>query len=198
MSLKSGNPPEKALQVVAEAMQNLTETSHEALGSTMSRAFNAGGVDVAAPLEVYTLTLEEVIEKDLRKAEAAGWRYTLLNADEPVVAAEVNSSGGEDAQFSHFNTGPFVEETARAILQAESLDEVAENDYEARILKIPALYVMALWLHGERDDILIPMPPTNEKLEAQKTYSPKEFFGALAPAADARLSFDDAPDAEKS
>jgi hypothetical protein len=96
-------------------------------------------------------------------------------------------------QFSHFNTGPFVEETVWAILQAENLDDVVKNDYEARILRIPTLYVMAIWLHNKKNDILIPMPPTNENLTPEKTYSQKDFFSSLNINVQTRSDFDDAP-----
>ncbi len=44
------------------------------------------------------------------------------------------------------------------------MEEVAKDDFELRVLRIPALYVMAFWLHGEKKDILVPMPPTNSRL----------------------------------
>jgi hypothetical protein len=96
-------------------------------------------------------------------------------------------------QFSHLNTGPFVEESMRALALAESLEEVANHQYVVRLLSIPALYVMALWLHCEVGDILIPMPPTNERLIPSQPCTPAEFFKRLIPAAEARQAFDDSP-----
>lgn len=36
----------------------------------------------------------------------------------------------------------------------------ARNPYELRLLRIPALYVMALWLHSPTDDLLVPLEPS--------------------------------------
>ena len=60
---------------------------------------------------------------------------------------------------------------------------MVRNDYEVRLLSIPALYVMALWLHGEADDLLLPMPPTNEILDAKKVYTPADLLKRLKRAA---------------
>ncbi|HEY0426623.1 MAG TPA: hypothetical protein VGC76_02340 [Pyrinomonadaceae bacterium] len=195
MSLKTGNPPEKALEVIAEAANKLVYSTHEsALGALEGGTESA---ELAAPLEVYTLNLPDVIDKNLENSKSTGWRYTILRENEPVAAAEVNASNGEDVRFSHFNSGPFVEQLVRTLIRAENLEIVADEDYEARVLKIPALYVMALWLHGESDDFLIPMRPTSEKLDAGKSYLPEELFERLTSDARARLEFDDAPDGDE-
>jgi len=198
MSLKTGKAPEKALQAVAEAVQNLKSSPDTEVMMAMGGSAKAAEkAEVAPPLQVYVLDLKDVGKKSLKNAQAVGWRYIVMHEDQPVAAAEVDAGGGSKVQFSHFNTGPFVEETARAIIQAEGLDEVAKKDYEARILRIPALYVMALWLHSDKDDIIIPMPPTNDSLDAKKAYSAKEFFASLAPAAKERQAFDDTPENSK-
>lgn len=194
MSLKTGKPPKKALQVVSDAIRSVASSPDKALKAI---AAAPEATDLTAPLQVYTMDLKDVINNDLSKASGTSWRYHILREDEPVAAAEVSASKNSKVQFSHFNRGPFVEETIRAILQAESLNEVIKNDYEARILRIPALYVMALWLHNKNDDILIPMPPTNEYLIAKKTYSRKEFFDTLNSAAQSRIEFDDTPQESK-
>jgi hypothetical protein len=194
MSLKSANPPASALPVIMEAAHALSGLPQGTKSAAETFTDNLESIEAAAPLAVYTLGLPNVIDSNLNESRATGWRYLLLQEDTPVAMAEVDT--GNDSQnvsFSHFNSGPFVEETAKTIVQAENLEVVADEDYEARILRIPALYVMALWLHGEKDDILIPMSPTNENLEAEKVYSPEDFFAQLTGAARARLEFDDSP-----
>ncbi len=153
----------------------------------------AGTTDIAVPHEVYTLGLNDLAKKDLHRAHKVGWRYLVVRDNQPVAAAEVSGSDERRLQFSHLNTGPFVEETARALALAEGLGPVAKNKFEVRLLTVPALYVVALWLHGKKQDILIPMQPTNEHLIPSQPYAPAEFFKELLPAAEARLAFDDAP-----
>jgi hypothetical protein len=72
---------------------------------------------------------------------------------------------------------------------------VTTGSFELRVLRIPALYVMALWLHGESGnrDVVIPMAPTHHLLEPGRAYEGGEFTSTLAPAASERLEFDDSP-----
>jgi hypothetical protein len=51
----------------------------------------------------------------------------------------------------HVNAGPFVEGFVRAVPAAEHSSEADADDYEVRELRIPALYVVALWLRGRRE-----------------------------------------------
>ncbi|MCA1748412.1 MAG: hypothetical protein LC634_02365 [Sphingomonadales bacterium] len=50
------------------------------------------------------------------------------------------------------------------------------------MLRIPALYVVALWLHaqGEREDMIIPMAPAPQEFNSEQTvYTVDEFDEAL-------------------
>ena len=47
-------------------------------------------------------------------------------------------------------------------------------------MRIPALYLMALWLHGDGpNDCVLPLPPAPPYLEAGKRYSVKDFCALL-------------------
>ena len=68
---------------------------------------------------------------------------------------------------------------------------------EARIVRIPALYVMALWLKdldGD-DDVVVPMAPAPPYLEANRPYTEQKFLKALAGPAKERATFSNAPEA---
>ena len=189
MSLTTIPAPAKCAQIVSDAIRNLMGPAGGAAGMAAAETS-----EVAAPHEVYTLGLEDVAHRDLGTAQKTAWRYLVVQGNRAVAAAEVNvAKGGAEMQFSHLNTGPFVEETNRAMAQAEKLEQVAGADYVVRLLTIPALYVVALWLHGEKNDLLIPMPPTSHHLTANRVYSPADFFERLVLAAEARKAFDDSP-----
>ena len=80
--------------------------------------------------------------------------------------------------------------TERAIRWAETtLSEVRERHFEATLLVVPALYVVALWLQdlssraaddqsGEAD-LLIAIPPSNPALEPGEPMLPASFLKAL-------------------
>ncbi len=100
--------------------------------------------------------------------------------------------------LDHVNEGPFVKATAAAQKAAAKLPQVREGSVEARVIRIPALYVMALWLKdldGD-DDVVIPMAPAPPFLEANRPYTEREFLKALAGPAKARRQFSNEPNAD--
>jgi hypothetical protein len=132
---------------------------------------------------VFNLGLSELRGRAgaLRSTRSTGWRYLLRQEDQLVASAETVAEQGGGARFSHFNQGPFVASTAAALDVAESLDQTQDGEYEVRLLHVPALYTMALWLHGEGDaDILIPLAPTPQGIEANRAYPADELLAVLA------------------
>jgi len=74
---------------------------------------------------------------------------------------------------------------------------VRDGKVEARLIRVPALYVMALWLKdldGD-DDVVVPMAPAPPFLEANRPYTEREFLKALTGPAKARAQFSNAPQA---
>jgi hypothetical protein len=154
---------------------------------------NPAGLALAAPHDVYSLGLSDLAEGAfLDAATLDGRRFIVMDGDKPITSAEVaDQDKGSGFQA---NEGPYVESTAAAIEHAERDPDLADNDYEVRVLRIPALYVMALWLKNEQGggaDVLIPLDPTPAPLEAGRKYAPAEIRSPLAEAARARLAFDD-------
>jgi hypothetical protein len=72
---------------------------------------------------------------------------------------------------------------------AEQHPATRESSYAVRLIRVPPLYVMALWLSDERggDDLVMPMPPTPPYLEAGRPYRGDEFPNLLAEDARKRL-----------
>jgi hypothetical protein len=182
-------PPPEVLTLVSEAISEL------ALHSSPTAGILATGdrqeIDIAAPHAVYFVGLEEVAAGNLLSAATlAGWRYLVLSGEEPVGAANVSvTDEGANLHFSHFSQGPFVNSTVEGIGVAESLKEVESADYELRLLDIPSLYVVSLWLHGS-DDRIIPLPPTNQALEPYQAYSEEQMVELLKQPALDRLEFE--------
>lgn len=75
--------------------------------------------------------------------------------------------------------GPFAAATLDAIEGVAA--EVARTvDYEVRLLRIPALYLAAVWLHGD-DEVLIPLSPTPPGVAANEPYDEARLVAALLP-----------------
>jgi len=192
MSLKTVLPPQQYLEIVSKSVGQLM-AGPEVAGAALRRG--AEQTEVAAPHEVYSLGLADAADGDLWKAKKTAWRYLVMQGNRAVAAAELSDAAGGTPVFTHLNTGPFVHGTKQAIAQAETLKVVAEHNFVVRLLAIPALSVLALWLHGENQDLLCPMPPTDSHLTANQWYSPAEFFKLLAPVAAAHQAFDNSPHA---
>jgi hypothetical protein len=131
---------------------------------------------VAPVHQVFTATRDDVLERRvLAAAQPTSWRDVVGTS-----AAEVAPREGEFVLTS-INEGPFVASTGDAFDRAKQL----EGDYELRVLSIPALYVFALWLHGEKN-VLIPMEPAPTGLKANEPYDEAAFTDALRPLAERR------------
>ncbi|MCB5906893.1 hypothetical protein [Streptomyces pinistramenti] len=95
----------------------------------------------------------------------AGWRFLVRGGERPVGAAEARLTA-DGWTFSHFCGGPYVTATEQALLQAESLTAA----YQPRLLSVPELYMVTLWLHHDiasdgttglpaAGDLLVPLAP---------------------------------------
>jgi hypothetical protein len=192
MSLKPVLPPQQYSEIVSQAVGDLMSRP-QAVGRPLALGGAPEQTDVAAPHEVYTMSLGDVAGGDLHKAQKTAWRYLVVQGGHAVAAAELHDTAGGQPEFSHLNTGPFVQATALAITEAENSAEVEQRDFVVRLLTIPALSVMALWLHAADRDLLNPLPPSDSHLSVKQWYSPTEFFKLLAPVATSRQTFDDSP-----
>ncbi|HVG21774.1 MAG TPA: hypothetical protein VNI02_22250 [Blastocatellia bacterium] len=152
---------------------------------SLSKAAPAS-LSLAAPHPMYNLGLSDIKGRNpLAKAKLTAWRYMVLEGNEVIATAEaVRPSARAKPIFSHTNEGPFVGSTAAAIEAAEQLPEVKAGRYELAVLRVPALYVMALWLKDAKSkgagDILIPLDPVPPGLNAGERMTAEAFGEALA------------------
>jgi hypothetical protein len=119
--------------------------------------------------------------------------FEAIAAATAVKEGRMPKFGGLDKRpfvFGGLDEGPFVKGTEQTILRAEDLRAVREGQFEAVLLVVPALYVLALWLQdlsGEaangrsgEADLIIPLPPpSNPGLDPHKPMAPASFLKAL-------------------
>lgn len=188
MPIQTAEPPTDINEAARNTLGQQAEQRTFRLPALASAAPET--LDLATPHPVYNLGLDDLAQRrGLGAAQQTGWRF-LVTADTAIVAtAEVAAGTASHAgQFSHFNSGPFVPATTETQARAEQLPEVKAGTYELRLLRVPALYVMALWLKDLRghDDLLLPMAPAPAPLEATHTYTAEEFTELLAVPAQQR------------
>jgi len=113
-------------------------------------------------MPVYILGLKNLAEKgDIKSAELKSWRYLIKQKEEVVATADAIFDRNNNPVFSHTNEGPLVQGVVKAIDTANSDNKITKGQYEIRILMIPAIHVVALWLVDleNKEDIAIPIEP---------------------------------------
>jgi hypothetical protein len=155
------------------------------------------------PHPVYVATLDDLAAgKLLAAAKQTGWRYLLVHSDAAVGEAELSAgrrgakgakgAKSKDLEFLGLTHGPFTAATIDALHAAERLPQVEKSDYELRLLKVPAVYLVALWLHGKEDDLLVPMGDPPAGLKRNKPYSEAGVIRALRDVVARTKAFQDA------
>jgi hypothetical protein len=154
-------------------------------------------MSLASAHPVYNVGLDALTAgRPLIEAQQTGWRYLVHSDGATVASSEVSvDSAGRPTAFARVNEGPFVGATVQALGQIGQRPEVAQGNYEIRLLKVPALYVVALWLkdlNGDRD-LVIPLAPAPPYLVPGRAYVHTDFLKLLIEPARQRLGFDDSP-----
>jgi hypothetical protein len=198
MGVRYGTPPGDAELVAERGVEQVTRTfTLRTAGGAALSTRAAEAASLTSPHELRHVRLDALTEhRPLDDSEQAGWRYLVRAGGAAVAGAEVaTEAGGGSVAFSQLNEGPFVQATAEALETLEGRPEVAAGDYEVRMVRVPALYVVALWLEdldGD-EDLVLPLAPAPEFLEAGRIYREPEFLDALVDPARQRLAFDDTP-----
>lgn len=184
--------PEPSTESIAAVQERLSELAGrtEFRGRALTQA-NPLDVGLAAPHDVYSLGLDQLAAgASLDEARPVGRRFLVMEGERPVASAEV--ADPEDGSGFQANEGPFVAATADAIARAEEDPRLADGRYELRLLRVPALYLMALWLKDEDGggDLLIPLDPAPPPFEAGQAVPPEKLLAELSGQARARLAQD--------
>ena len=194
MPLHVPQPPAPALDCVRAALTTPALTQ----GCRVPPAVRAAGAALRCetPLPVHVLDRVDR-PADRRRTRLLGWRF-LLRAEHTVGAAEARVTD-DGWTFSHFCDGPYVVSTERALTQAETLP----GTYRPRLLSVPALYMLMLWLHrtpavgpartaGDDGvarallgqpaaaDLLVPLSPAPPGVTAHQPYPADQLLPRLA------------------
>ncbi|HEY1180625.1 MAG TPA: hypothetical protein VGF17_31090 [Phytomonospora sp.] len=178
MPLHLPEPP----QVVPDKIR--TKLHEFADGSKFStkalRGARKGQLDVSTPHRVFTMGLEDVADGGgLERARPGGWRYLIEDGGQLIASAEATLAENGDFELSQFTEGPFVAATDKAVKAVRKLPQLTAAGFELRLLRIPALYMMALWLHAAAADLMVPLAPSPIGKDG-KAMPATEFFSDLA------------------
>ncbi|MET9365257.1 hypothetical protein ABZX93_30695 [Streptomyces sp. NPDC006632] len=160
MALQSPPPPGQSREAAESGLRLLA-----GLGRVRTETLLPAAPDdlrLADPVQMYTLAPGE----PLAAARPVAWRYLVRHGDDPVALAETVRDASGEHVFSQLNYGPFVAGTAAALDAAGG----AGGDAEVRLLHMPAVHLIAVWLHGDAADTLVPAAPAPSGIEAARPY----------------------------
>ncbi|GAA1010985.1 MULTISPECIES: hypothetical protein [Streptomyces] len=152
--------PAPALRSVLTALGSPTAV-REARTPALRAAQQPATPELPLPVHV----LDRLTPEGVSATRLAGWRFLIRCGDHAVAAAETVLTADGWA-FSHFFEGPYVASTERALRQAET----AAQAYQPRLLSMPSLYMLTLWLRSDTSgdgatghpapaDVLVPLAP---------------------------------------
>ena len=185
MPIKISKPPKGLTSLVLKHTKSI-----KALSRVKAQHLNA-----SLPHKVYSLDPMEILAgHSLEKAKHVGWRIFHPRDKSAAIEAHCDEKG-RNHTFAGINRGPFVQGTHQALDIASAHAALDEHSFELSMLRIPALYVMALWLKhkNSEEDIIISIPPTHHVIEPGRVYTSHEFWQRLYEAAKQRYDNHDAP-----
>ncbi|MEV8545742.1 hypothetical protein [Streptomyces sp. NPDC051572] len=172
--------PAPALRSVLTALGSPTAV-REAKTPSLRAAQGPATPELPLPLHV----LDRVSTDGTAVTRLAGWRFLIRCGDRAVAAAETMLTPDGWA-FSHFFEGPYIASTERALRQAENMKAA----YQPRLLSVPGLYMLTLWLHGDLtedgagghpvgSDLLVPLAPAPPGIAAHRPHRVAELLPML-------------------
>ncbi|MGQ4442054.1 hypothetical protein ACN6LI_007759 [Streptomyces violaceoruber] len=180
MPLRVPPAPAPALRSVLTALSSPTAVREARTPAPLGAQ---GPATPELPLPVHVL--DRVTTEGVAATRLAGWRFHIRLGDRAVAAAETMLTPDGWA-FSHFFEGPYVASTERALRQAESVPQ----SYQPRLLSVPELYMLTLWLHGDctadagtghpaATDLLVPLAPAPPGIAAHRPHRVAELLPVL-------------------
>jgi hypothetical protein len=197
--LQLASPPSRAYELLAESLSRVSTAGGAA--ETFANVADPSRLNAALAHQVFSLGATDIAQgSHIERAKLVAWRFLLQNGAKTIGAAELAcDSRGGNLRFSSLDTGPFAQATRNAVDQAERLNSVRDGRYELRVLRAPAIYVMALWLKNLQgpQDIVIPIQAGSRGPAsaggAPLPQSAGEFVRSLRPVAAEELAFDSSP-----
>lgn len=159
--------PLRAPEIPALGLERVQGTIQELLSIPGFVQDNFGGAlpigipNITLPHEVHNLELQDLAEgRGIEAARATGFRLVIM-VNQDVLAAVELALGPDGAlgSVANFSRGQPLQDLTAAIRLAEALGPVQSGSFEPRLLRIPPLHVLALWLHDTAggQDLVLPL-----------------------------------------
>jgi len=196
MPLNIPTPPPASLSALAGILPGLAARPGIAaqlpsLGA-MSLRFADAPTQAATPtlsMRGYTLGLDAIAAgRDLSAARLAVWTHLLPGGGGgQALAADTTA---ESSEFAQLTDGPHAAALQEQVAALQADPAVAKGSYDLALLRVPALFTVAVWLQGKGGsaDVVVPVAPADPAVQPGRHYSAAEFIAALAPSARQKLA----------
>ena len=193
MSLQFATPPADGTLVVKQGIDNIFAAP---IGGAAAHIESpASTLKTMDPYPVYDLELNDLAKgKSLDSANLTVWRYLLVQGNEIVQAAEIAqpSAIGGRSIFNALTKG-YAKEMEDAFHKVDHLPELEQGNYEIRAIRVPSLYLFALWLKDllGKNDRFVVVKPAFPPFDTSKIYKIDELFFLLQQQARIKKSQED-------
>jgi hypothetical protein len=182
MVLRLIDPPPDALETVRKYVLPAGDTT----------AHGAHELSTGKPQPIYNSSIQALDEKRLlAAAQLTGWQYILLSgSDSNRIDCVVEVTQAGDGKDKGSPLSPDVRYPAaygEAINETIVKAEKIAGDYDLRMLRVPSVSLLAVWLHDAvKGDLLFPVPPAPTMLRKQSMFTEGELTEALRPLVNQR------------
>ena len=155
------------------------------------------------PQPVFTVGLDDLLAPEERPEAAESvsaaptWRQSRFGSRGRPEASEVRGEAEPGAVATGNDRFSSLIREALAIAGEDT--RVRDHEYEARLYRVPALNLLALWLHAAyAHDLFVPVGRPVGELEPNRVYDDGEFMSLLRAAAERMNAlYDEADDADE-
>ena len=171
MTIKHNSGPADGVSTLHTALEKRVRRMSFASGAPAG----GGTADTGSPLPVFHLGMDYATHPDaLQFARQTEWRYPVIGPNALGFATISEAAGAP--QYCGITYGMFAQRLFDACQIADkTFGNNAAEEYEARILDVPGLNVVALWLAGETNHF-IPLlegnPPGTTSLQILNDIKP--------------------------
>ncbi len=184
MKITLPQTPANGAQVILPAVQAALQA--QVLNIIAPASKTAGtSLSLSGAYPGYSLTLDNLaVGNEMSYAVKGVWHH-LVFINGNVVADAQLIWRDDKMEFSALNCGPMAASIVDALNMAEKASVLRAKSVELRLLSVPALHVVAVWLHGEDEDRFIPVAPTPHTLMPMQIIDKERLFSILIPEAQA-------------
>lgn len=129
---------------------------------------------VARPYPLFTFDIEAVLgDSPLQSAWLAAWEYLIVDGETTAGLVEVAATDPERQPrlaFATLHPASYAQRITARIVFAEQLPEVeSPQQWELRILRVPSLTALAIWLHQDSRHIVLPIETIMDGVPLEET-----------------------------